>query len=624
MQQNETNQVYILLSVWGEEYIHDFFNMSLPSLLASGNIPALVQKYKTTFLMLTRESNVEFFENHVSMRQLKKYCDVKYLFIDDLIVIGNYSTTLTLAYDRAMRQTGEQMLNTYFIFLVADYIMAKGSLEGLMRYMQKGYSGICAGNFQVIREDIEPYLLSKKDTHTQIIPIGPRELLNQAIPHLHAISSASFIGQSLIHNYHANRLFFSLDQEVMAGRFYLLHMLCIKPERLNYKIGSSCDYSFIAELCPSENVAIIDDSDDYFVIEIQSRMHELNFLSSGAYDIKKLAYYLAGWTTALHRKNVKHSIYYHSRDLTQNDKLLIENEFNEFMSGLDKNLQSYPVKPYYNHPYWKGAMKSFYAHRKAILGIQEWDDIELSLLNYQNNFPQKLFYWFFGCPPEVSRWHYRWYDCTTVVSAIREAVQSINKNKCLVLYDAKSYNYMRYNRWMRTALQLERQYSFDDLSGGDFQQLQSLLSERFDRCIFFSSSHKFDKLRNNLSLVRKMLNLNGRILLIVSNLSNKCPSWIDGFNTNFSLNMSYLVHSSDKLVNVLPVYNNVAIYTMMTIETINYYFSENNKIRILWYALLGLPGILYIFIRNCLKSLKKKHKSQGHCINILLTLEVHS
>ena len=60
----------------------------------------------------------------------------------------------------------------------------------------------------------------------------------------------------------------------MLGRFYLMHMLCVRPEVTDFIIGSSCDYSFIPEMCPSGNVDAITDSDEYLVIEMQPRMHE--------------------------------------------------------------------------------------------------------------------------------------------------------------------------------------------------------------------------------------------------------------------------------------------------------------------------------------------------------------
>ena len=75
--------------------------------------------------------------------------------IDDLITGDNYSTTITLAYARAVRAAGDAMLDTCFFFMISDYIMADGSLANVLAKMQAGYSGVVAGNFQVVEESAQ-------------------------------------------------------------------------------------------------------------------------------------------------------------------------------------------------------------------------------------------------------------------------------------------------------------------------------------------------------------------------------------------------------------------------------------------------------------------------------------
>ncbi len=142
------NSVHILLTVWGEKFITDFLEFGLLSLLAPGNVPAIAKAYPSKFIFLTRSNDINTFEQNPAFQKLKTICDIQFIEINDLLVIGNHSTTVTLAYERAIRQAGNAMLNTYFVFLTSDYIMADRSLEGLIRYMKKGYSGIFAVNFQ--------------------------------------------------------------------------------------------------------------------------------------------------------------------------------------------------------------------------------------------------------------------------------------------------------------------------------------------------------------------------------------------------------------------------------------------------------------------------------------------
>lgn len=198
----------ILLGVWGEKYINDFLRLSLPSLLAPGNIPALAHAYRTKFVFLTRSYDIDTFKSNAGFQKLSMLCDIEFININDLLGISNYATVLTLAYDRAIKRTGTQMLKTYFIFLTSDFIMANGSFAGLMRQLEKGYSGICSGNFQVLQENMEPFLLHHVDATTHVMQIEPRELLKLSFKHLHPITMTSFCDQSLVHNYRANRFFY--------------------------------------------------------------------------------------------------------------------------------------------------------------------------------------------------------------------------------------------------------------------------------------------------------------------------------------------------------------------------------------------------------------------------------
>ena len=82
-------------------------------------------------------------------------------------------------------------------------------------------------------------------------------------------------------------MFWRVDGNTILGRFYLMHMLCVRPEITDFTIGSSCDYSFVPEMCPSGNVEAITDSDEYLVIEMQPLDHEAAFLRPGPLEARR-------------------------------------------------------------------------------------------------------------------------------------------------------------------------------------------------------------------------------------------------------------------------------------------------------------------------------------------------
>ena len=405
--------ICILLPVWGDEFINQFLEQSLPTLLAPGNIPALAKTLPTRFVFLTRAGDETTIRAHPAYRRLARVSDVEILPIDDLITQGNHSTTVTLAYTRAMRQTGEAMLDTCFFFLVSDYIMADGSLAAVLSRMQAGASAVQVGNFQIDEETAEPWLLKRLADAGTSLALSPREIMRWAFGCLHQITAANIVNFPLCHNTHANRLLWRVDAETLIGRFYLLHMICIRPEIVDFVVGSSCDYSFVPEMCPSGDVVTITDSDDYLVVEVQPDSHERNFLHLGPGSIGGLARGLSEWTTAGHRANAEQTIVFHAADLPASLPGVVA-EADGFIRELGAHLAPEP-QPHRNHPYWLGAIAAFGAavSRREAGGVgPALPPLTRTTLWLRG----KLL----GQMPEVSRLHPRWKDLQWPLAACRQ------------------------------------------------------------------------------------------------------------------------------------------------------------------------------------------------------------
>src|SRR5208282_5679561 len=83
--------ISILLPVWGDEFVGQFLDDSLPTLLAPGNIPALAAALPTRFVFLTRARDEAAIRAHPAGRHLAQVSEVAFSPIDDLIAPGNHS-----------------------------------------------------------------------------------------------------------------------------------------------------------------------------------------------------------------------------------------------------------------------------------------------------------------------------------------------------------------------------------------------------------------------------------------------------------------------------------------------------------------------------------------------------
>lgn len=349
-------------AVWGEAYIRRFAILSLPSFLAPGNLPALAAATDLEVVILTRSDDVTFFESHVAFRRLRAICPVRFVGIDDLITTGVYGVTLTLAYTRAVVSCGSAMLSTHFVFMNADFVLGDGSLRALSKHILAGRSIVLGPSFRATAEAVEPQLEAAVDAVSGILAIPPRTLAALSLPHPHPTTVAKVVNQGFCHSTHPNQFFWQVDEGTLLGRYYLIFMLCLKPERIIDSINCFCDYSFIPEMCPSGDEVAMGDSDDFFMLELQSRKQEMHMLRLGRQSDEEIARSLSEWTTAEHRRAAGHDIVFHTGEIPSKIDA-VKAEAREFINRIGARLGG-PV-PHARHRYWIRGVEAWRRFRKA-------------------------------------------------------------------------------------------------------------------------------------------------------------------------------------------------------------------------------------------------------------------
>src|SRR5438874_9927122 len=100
----------VITTAWGEDYIDELLSLTLPALLAPGNLPELVKAFSCEFVLVTESRFFDRIRSAPIFTRLQKYCDARLLSIDDLVSHrGSYGLTLTYAYHRAFADLGERM-----------------------------------------------------------------------------------------------------------------------------------------------------------------------------------------------------------------------------------------------------------------------------------------------------------------------------------------------------------------------------------------------------------------------------------------------------------------------------------------------------------------------------------
>lgn len=366
--------VKILIAVWGDDYIRRFELLGLGSVLSENNLPALAKDCDVEFVFLTKALEVERFETLPLVLQIRKYASVRYEAIDDLIVPGLYTVTLTLAFTRGMRIFGPDMTNMYFVYWNADFVIGDGSLTHVRRCIQEGRKVVLAGSVRVISEEVEPILRSAIGSDG-VLRAPPRQLLEHLFRHPHLMQVAKTVNQDFCWAKYPNHLFWEVDEKTIVARFFQIFMFCLRPTRALSAIDGYCDYSFVPAFCPGEPIYVVGDSDEVCLLELQGRWQEASDVHFGPGRDEAWLNSLDEWCTPEHAEIARAPIVYHAGELPPTLPLVLEDSA-EFVEACLRKIRE--PAPHPGHYYWIYGVAAWRLRRPPEAIAQGWPP-ELSL-----------------------------------------------------------------------------------------------------------------------------------------------------------------------------------------------------------------------------------------------------
>src|SRR5262245_51458603 len=145
----------LIIPLWGSVYAEKLVSMTLPALLAPGNLPSLAAMFDIEIVLVTESKLVDYIRQARSFQRLTTICEVKFASLDDLMPCepGEYGVVLTAALFRGFIDLGAKVTETFLLFLNADFIIADGSYRRLAELMREGKRVIHAPSFRVVLEE---------------------------------------------------------------------------------------------------------------------------------------------------------------------------------------------------------------------------------------------------------------------------------------------------------------------------------------------------------------------------------------------------------------------------------------------------------------------------------------
>lgn len=491
----------VITIVWGRGCLEELLHFSLPALLAPGNLPILAQTFECEFVLVTESVFFEEIRQTPVFKRIESICDARLVPLDDLVMTRyHYGLTLTYAYCRGFEDLGQSATEYFLIFFNSDFIMADGCYRTLSQRLEAGERLVFAPSYCVIKEVVGPILrYERTNPVTHELAISPRELAALAIPNRHYTIRGKTVNQQLYSMDRIEQFYWCVDEHTLLVHQMPIALVCVKPERVGSALHTFWDYGVVSEMAPNTQPSVIDDSDDFLMIELRGANTYEEFLSLGWPKVEQIAADLSSFITKDHRDYGRYTLTLHSRDLP--DSLdQAKKALRSYVDNVYRHLSDEPVT-HLNHPYWQASVTDFER------GKAEWR---------RRNQPaemNRLVENAVGQVPRVRRVHPYWADLREPIRAFDESTNGSEMKVLLVrkegtesllapMVKAKTQNCTLVDSFLAENNLLEHDI------GGESGFTVCLIEVNFDELRKLQATYRF---------LRKRMNPHGRIIFFYRN-----------------------------------------------------------------------------------------------------------
>jgi hypothetical protein len=421
MQQNAR----LIIPLWGKAYADKLTSMTLPALLAPGNLPALCAMFKVEVVIITETKLFDVIRNARSFQRVALLCPVALIPIDDLMSDrpSDYGVVLTKALYRGFLDLGAKVTETFLLFLNADFIVADGSYRHLGKLMLAGHRVIHSPSFRVVLEEVWPKLEARVDAQKAVLAVPSRELVKLALDHKHLTVKARTVNQQLYHQWCMDQFYWYVDEDTLIGYQWPVALVAIKPERVVQGPNLVWDFGYIPDAAPTLQRYFIQNSDDFFMLEPQSKLTGEELIRPGWLTFDEAVKFLNDYTTKEQRECGQQLLILHSGDLPPELDSVVE-ESRGYMNEITRRLWPQP-QSHHNHrmlgTWFADTVKRIEGGQARTLDSPDASDLLDSavpqgsrLSHLVTAVQQKMF----GLVPLVERTHPLWLDTADVAAQL--------------------------------------------------------------------------------------------------------------------------------------------------------------------------------------------------------------
>ena len=518
------NKARLIIPFWSEPYLEKVLHYTLPALLSAGNLPKFAESYDIQVVFVTESKSFKTLQRADVIERLLTLASIRFVPIDGLLtsVAGEYGPILTYAYWLGFRDLGPKVTDFTLLFLNADFIVANGAYGHLACCLNQGNKLILAPSFRVNSEEITPLLSDRVDEKLSRLSISPREMASLAFRYKHSTVEARTVNQKGFHLKQMDQYYWYVDDNTMICYQHPVALVAVKPEREIIEPTLMWDFSFVPDFCPTEQMMILNDSDDFFMIELQEIRTGEELVCPGWLSADDMAMSIASWSTNWQRECMKHMLTFHAQDRPPEFQLM-EKQSRNFMNDISSRLEKHPPKSHLNHPFspwFKKVAKKFTWDNvnppsSIVEQLETQQTDEAVAFNWYPSAITKLYDKVFGRPPYVKLFHPLWHEMEPLLRLLPSPASGSMKANLFIA--SNSPTLFRYYQ-LAGVCPLILQPGFQNLLEKSIEKVGKNLIEF---CFIEIEIEVLPELRQLCRQVRPCLVDDGKILVYARNHSGK-------------------------------------------------------------------------------------------------------
>ena len=303
--QNHTQMpCIIILPLWGQSFITDFFETSFHSWLAPHNLPYFSKRNNIELAIITNDENVENIKENLNKFNISDYCNTN--FYTDKQQSDNKKPYLSQRIEKVLNQSFKYQKPICYILTTSDIIYSKNCFSTVYEMASQGVEAALTINLRCSKTIARQAAIDRINS-TGILNYTNRELTQLGLNSLSNLNISYFWKNSvnLKHQTPPMNLWHA-GTNCVGALTYLRHPFMFVLKRPITKLSGPIDFTILDDAgIKNENVYRFKNSDELSFIELIEENTELDLIRDNCYEIEFLNNYANQWFVRSHYENLR-------------------------------------------------------------------------------------------------------------------------------------------------------------------------------------------------------------------------------------------------------------------------------------------------------------------------------